>query len=258
MHKMKVTLALSALVLAALACDLTSLGGPSLPSDAEAVQRSVEATMAALASPAQGLEPTEEPIGEPALTLLEFAVQIDDAVRRGDAEFFASRLRSELRCTGLEEPPAVGSDEPTSPCLGQPAGATIRVVQSAVAESDYSVVLSAHEYALELSQWFQSAVASEADAFGGGGLALFATVEWFGGLPLVPIINEAVLTGIFPWEPMGVNMRQARIIGFMLEDGRWEITGELLATTSETAEPWLSGDCEVCYDGWEAWPGGRP
>jgi len=260
MEKMKIAFGISVLGLGVLACDLSLLGGPSLPG-AEEVQTSVAATVAALAgSGSEVLEPTEGPPAEPADSPLfrEFAVEIDEAVRRGDAELFSSRLGRELRCTGLEEPPLEGTEQTPPPCLGQAAGVVIPVVQSAVAESDYSGLYSEGEYTVLLSEWFRSALPSEADTFGSGAPRLHATVQWYGGVPVRPASYAAVLTGIFPWEPMGVNMRQARIIGFLFDDGRWEIIGEVLATTSQTAAPSLSGDCDVCFDRWEAWADRSP
>jgi len=256
MNKLRVALIPSVLVLAALACDLPGRGVVSPASGIDAVQTSVAATVAAVES-----APEEEILAEPedSPVFEDFADQVDGAVRRGDSDFFAARAGDEVQCTGLEEPPLEGTEQMPHPCLGQPAGVALRVIESREAESGFGGLLTNDEYAEILGEWFGGAVPEQADDFGDGAPALHAIVTWHSDSPLASVSWGAVLTGIVRLEGMEAPVRSARVLGFEFVDGRWWLTGELVAWlfewSPEAAEIWLSGGCESCYDEWEAWTG---
>lgn len=171
-----------------------------------------------------------------------FAARIAEAVAAGDGAFFAQR--------GVEREQTCAGDEVLPPCLGQEAGTVLRGIPLAVAESDAFSLESPQEYAEDISRRIALAQPDLRDDYGPGGAALFAIAHRPEG-PRGPEAYQAVITAIV--SPRGEPLRQARILSFQFSEGRWRLIEDLFATVSPAAAPWLTGDCEECYDRWQRW-----
>jgi hypothetical protein len=173
-----------------------------------------------------------------------FAAQIEAALEDDDGLFFAERaVEQDLICAG---------DEQVGLCTDQPAGTAFRGIPRGIFQTDAFALTSADDYADDLVYWFENAHPGLEDAFGDGTVALYAVAykpAGGGGEEAY----QAIITAIVTSDPESV--RQARSLSFRFVDGRWRLTGEIAANLPQTAEAWLSGGCDYCYDRWERWKG---
>lgn len=173
-----------------------------------------------------------------------FAPLIDAALAAGDGSFFADRgLEDELTCAG---------DEQLGPCVDRAAGTVLRGIPGGVAQSDAFALFPPDKYALMLADWFVEARPDLSDDYGSGALTLYA-LAYHPAAEGSEEAYQAIVTGIFSSGPDA--LRQARVLSFRFVDGSWRLTGELVASVPQTADPYLSGDCDFCYDDWERWEG---
>ena len=173
-----------------------------------------------------------------------FAVRVEAALAGSDGLFFEdSGLETDLVCAG---------DEELGPCAGQAAGTAFRGIPQGIFQSDAFFLTSPDEYSDALVEWFGSAQPELEDDYGDGSVALYALAHQpsdRGGEEAYQAIITAIVTS------SAESIRQARILSFRFVDGRWRLTGEILANLPQTAEAFLSGECDDCYDRWERWEG---
>jgi hypothetical protein len=204
--------------------------------------RSATPTEAATAAPTATLEVVAEADGEDGFRA--FAVRVEAALVGSDALFFADRgLEQDLVCTGEEQ---VGI------CTDQPPGTAFRGIPRGIFQTDAFLLTSPDEYADDLGVWFAKVLPESADDYGDGAVALYALAHQpasGGGEEAYQAIIAAIVTS------GADSVRQARSLSFRFVDGRWRLTGEIAATLPQTAEAFLSGECEYCYDRWERWEG---
>ena len=219
-----------------IACDGS---GPSTPTPTPPPTLE-EPTAAATATPT--------PEGAPEAGGLDgfraFAAGIAAAVDAAEPAYFADRsMEAEIACSG---------DETTGICYGQPAGAVLRGIPSAVAQSDAFALMSADEYVEMLRSWFADASPQEAPTL----YAIARRPAGEGGEETF----RAIVSGTFLVGPADsrVLRQQARIFDFQFLDGRWRFTGEVYASVPESAQPWSSGHCDECFDLWERWTEAAP
>jgi len=173
-----------------------------------------------------------------------FAAQIDAALAVGDGSFFSDRgVEAEMVCAG---------DEQLGLCFGQPAGTVFRGIPGGVFQSDAFALLSPDEFAAMLEQWFADAHPELDDDYGDGSVTLYALAHQAAGEGEEEAY-QAIITAIVTSGPDSV--RQARAISFRYLNDRWRLAGEILSTIPQTADAWLSGECDYCYDRWERWEG---
>lgn len=172
-----------------------------------------------------------------------FAAQIEAALAGGDGSFFADRgLEDELVCAG---------DEELGPCAGEAAGTVFRGIPRGIFQTDAFFLTSPDDYAAVLVEWFGNAEPESDDVYGDGAVALWALAYKAAGDG-----GEEAYQGIITAIVAPDSIRQTRTLSFRFVDGRWRLTGEIAANLLATAEAWLSGDCDYCYDRWERWEGG--
>lgn len=180
-----------------------------------------------------------------------FAQQIEAAIQGGDAAFFAERARlTELTCTGEEFP---------LPCAGEPAGTTLSGIPSNIWQSDASALLSPEEYAGWLERYFGAARDDLSDDHGSGSLTFYALARSEAeGNQVFRAITTSIVDTYPSGGPLREPAREAHLFNFEFENGRWQFTGEKVATTFAGSLDWLSGECSECYDHWEHWEGAAP
>ena len=168
------------------------------------------------------------------------AALIDEAISDKDVDLFVDRIvESEVTCSG---------NDFTGPCLGMAKGTLVKGFRSDGAQSDLFTLYEPREYADALLEWLDSANVDGSDSFGEGAPALLALAVTGGEKTYQAVVSELV-----PSET--INLRQTRILSFQFSEGEWRLTGEMLATVPEAALDWLRGECEDCFDHWEAWEG---
>jgi len=199
-------------------------------------------------SPSPTTRPNPTPLSSDFERFKQFAVEIAEAARVGDAGFFAERaVIATTTCPGNEE---------FGPCAYREEGEVVSGVPSAALGSDAFGYRPLDEFETRLEDWFSAALAGELDDLGGGSAALHA-VAWRVESPRA----YAVLTEILDRGPVssseGPIGRQIRVFYFDLLDGDWALKGELTSTLAAIALGWAHGDCPECYDVWEFWESGE-
>jgi hypothetical protein len=173
-----------------------------------------------------------------------FAARVEAALAGSDGLFFADR--------GLEEDLVCAGDEELGPCAGQVAGTALRGIPRVIFQTDAFFLTSPEEYADGLVEWFGSAHPELEDDYGDGAVALYALAyqpAGGGGEEVYQAIITAIVTS------GADSVRQARSLSFRFVDGRWRLAGEVAANLPQTAEAFLSGECDYCYDRWARWEG---
>jgi len=173
-----------------------------------------------------------------------FAVQIEAALDAADGSFFAGR--------GLEEDLVCAGDEELGPCAGQAAGTAFRGIPRGIFQSDAFFLTSPAEYEADLQEWFAGDHPELDDDYGNGAVALWA-LAYKAAERRGEEAHQAIITAIAT--SGGDSVRQARTLSFRFVDGRWRLTGEIAANLPQTADAYLSGECDYCYDRWERWEG---
>jgi len=219
-------------------------GGEESPSETASptLPSSATPTEAATAAPTATATEVAEADGEDGFSA--FAAQIGAALESGDGSFFADR--------GLEEDLVCAGDELLGPCDGQPAGTVFRGISRGIFQSDASFLTSPAEYEADLVGWFAGAHPELDDDYGNGGVALWA-LAYKAAERRGEEAHQAIITAIAT--SGGDSVRQARTLSFRFVDGRWWLTGEIAANLPQTADAYLSGECDYCYDRWERWEG---
>lgn len=207
-----------------------------------ALTDSASPTRAATRSPTASATEAGEADGQEGFRA--FASQIEASLVSGDGSFFGDRgVEDELVCAG---------DEVLGPCAGQSAGTAFRGIPRGIFQTDAFFLASPDAYANDLVEWFGNAQPELEDDYGGGAMALWALAYKAAGdggeEAYQAVITAIVATG-------AESIRQARTLSFRFLDGRWRLTGEIAANLLQTAEAWLSGECDYCYDRWERWEG---
>jgi len=226
-----------ALLVAAVACD-EATKPPFLPEGSPS--GAAEATPTAPATPTA----TAVPESGGMTGFRAFGRQIEAALAGGDASFFSDR--------GVEEEMICAGDEQLGPCVEQPAGTVLRGIPGTAWKSDAFGVTPSAEYATMLSEWLADARPDQSDDYGSGAVKLWSLAQAHSdsqteSLAIATLIRETgPATGI---------QRQARIFRFAFTDGKWLLLSETLAAVSFSANDWLTGHCEQCYDQWERWEG---
>lgn len=173
-----------------------------------------------------------------------FASRIEAALAAGDGRFFADR--------GVEEDLVCAGDEQVGLCTDEPVGTAFRGIPRGIFQTDAFALSSPDDYADDLVEWFSNAQPELEDDYGDGTVALWALAYKAagdgGGEAYQAIITAIVASDV-------ESIRQTRTLSFRFLDGRWRLTGEIAAELLQTAEPWLSGECDYCYDRWERWEG---
>lgn len=234
-------------LLACVVVALTLIGcgdGEEAPSETASASLAPSAmpTEAATAAPTATATEVAEADGEDGFRA--FAVRVEAALAGSDGLFFADR--------GLEEDLVCAGDEELGPCAGQAAGTAFRGIPRGIFQSDAFFLTSPEEYADDLVEWFGSAHPELEDDYGDGAVALYALAhqpsDRGGEEAYQAIITTIVTSG-------ADSVRQARSLSFRFVDGRWLLTAEIAANLPQTAEAFLSGECDYCYDRWERWEG---
>jgi len=203
---------------------------------------SASPTPAATTSPTASMTEAAESDGEEGFRA--FASQIEAALAAGDGSFFADRaVEEELVCAG---------DEELGPCAGQAAGTAFRGIPRGIFQTDAFFLTSPDEYAHDLDEWFNNAQPEVEDDYGDGAVALWSLAYKAAG-DGAEEAYQAIITAIVA--SGGESIRQTRTLSFRFLDGRWRLIGEIAANLLQTAEAWLSGECDYCYDRWERWEG---
>jgi len=212
----------------------TATAGPASPTTTEAATDSP--------TPSPSATEAAEADGEDGFRA--FALRMEAALAASDGSFFADRgIEDDLVCTGEEE---------LGLCAGEPAGTAFRGIPRGIFQTDAFALTSPDEYADDLGEWFGNARPEVADDWGDGSVVLYATAykaAGGGGEEAYQAIITAIVTSV----PDAI--RQARTLSFRFVDGRWRLTGEIAANLPQTAEAFLSGACDYCYDRWERWEG---
>ena len=213
----------------------SEMASPTLPSSATP-------TDAATAAPTATATEVAEADGEDGFRA--FAVRVEAALVDRDGLFFADRsLEEDLVCAG---------DEELGPCAGQLAGTAFRGIPRGIFQTDAYFLPSPEEFADDVVEWFGSAHPELEDDYGDGAVALYALAHQPAGGGGEEAY-QAIITAIVTSDPEP--LRQARSLSFRFVDGGWLLTGEIAANLPQTAEAFLSGDCDYCYDRWERWEG---
>jgi hypothetical protein len=214
------------------------------PTDEASPNESATSTRISTQSPAATATVTAqvESDGEDGFSI--FAARVDAALASSDGEFFGDRgLEQDVTCTGEE---LVGI------CMDQPPGTVFRGIPRGIFQTDAFALSSPDDYADDLVEWFSGARPELEDDYGSGAVALYATAYKSAG-DGGEEAYQTIITAIVTSGPDSI--RQARSLAFRFLDGRWRLTGEIEANLPQTAEPWLSGGCDYCYDRWERWEG---
>ncbi|MFQ6019427.1 MAG: hypothetical protein ACE5KW_01580 [Dehalococcoidia bacterium] len=171
-----------------------------------------------------------------------FVTCIADSLVAGGGTALTDRaLQDEITCAG---------DEQLGPCVDRPAGTVLRGIFSGIAQSDAITLLSPTKYAALFTRWASDAQPGESDSYGDGGVAVHALAHRPASGQSEEVY-QVILTAI-----AAPSERQARVLSFRFQDGRWRFTADLIAEFLGTAEPFLTGDCAYCgYDVWERWEG---
>ena len=214
-----------------------------LPTAEESLTPSASPTRAPTASPSPEPSPTPAEVdGEDGFR--NFALQIEAALASGDGSFFSDRaVEDEMVCAG---------DEQLGLCFGQPVGTVFRGIPGGVFQSDAFALLTPDEFTAMLEEWFADAHPELDDDYGEGSVTLYALAHQATGEGGEEVY-QAIITAIVTTGPDSV--RQARTIKFRYLDDRWRLASEILSTIPQTADAWLSGECDYCYDRWTLWEG---
>jgi hypothetical protein len=206
------------------------------------LDRSATPTEAATAAPTATVEVVAEADGEDGFRA--FAVRVEAALAGSNGLFFAGRgLEQDLVCIG---------DEHLGPCAGQLAGTAFRGIPRGIFQTDAFFLTSPDEFADDLGVWFAKILPESEDDYGHGAVALYALAHQpagGGGEEAYQAIITAIVTSDAD------SLREARSLSFRFVDGRWRLTGEIEANLPQTAEAFLSGECDYCYDRWARWEG---
>jgi hypothetical protein len=163
-----------------------------------------------------------------------------------DADFLLDRaLEVETVCRG---------DEQLGQCQGHPAGETFRGIPGSAYQSDAHHLFTPEEYRATLDRYYGAAVSPGSDEFGDSSLQLYALASQEGanGPEFLAITTSMVDT--YPTgDPIGATEREAHVFRFRHESGDWRFVGETVAVVSVSADDWLSGNCQECYDYWQRW-----
>ncbi|MEX0682608.1 MAG: hypothetical protein WD904_00955 [Dehalococcoidia bacterium] len=219
--------------------DTTDTGSSATPSPAASVPSTSEADEAT-PTPPKDAEPTDLP---ELTSFATFAQQIDTAVQQQDANFFSNLgVETTITCTG---------NEGGGPCEGMPANFTITGIPGVAWMSDAGGYTPIAAYNTLIAQWFAAAMPAQTDSYGNGVPRLHAIAA-----DSTQGDHYAIVTLILDLGPPTGIQRQARAFRFAPDtSGGFELTGEVLAAASSTADEWLSGQCTSCYyDSFQTWP----